>query len=211
MQWIRMRRRGKVPSIQQIEIWSTKLCWKSMTTSFPEGHITWSTIAIAVTDLPAAQHSSQLVGHSANIYCTVCKCHQRSTLGRVNHYNWELWDDEKIYQHIEEWRDMVTLKDHIFIFNKHSNCYSELWQLPYWKPACQLVVNHMHWNYVMLIPVHSQLILLLTSADAAALIPPKPAFLHNFVTIDENEFASNDINKQKSSKSVLFIGYSQRY
>ena len=124
MQWIWMRRRGKVPSIQQIEIWSTKLCWKSMTTSFPEGHITWSTIAIAVTDLHAAQHSSQLVGHSANIYCTVCKYHQRSTLGRVNHYNWELWDDEKIYQHTEEWRDMVTLKDHIFIFNKHSNCYS---------------------------------------------------------------------------------------
>ena len=109
----------------------------TMTASFPEGHITWSTIAIAVTDLPAAWHLSQLVGHSANIYCTVCKCHQRSTLGRVNCYNWELWDDEEICQHTEEWRDMVTLKDHKSIFNKYSNCYSELWQLPYWPISCQ--------------------------------------------------------------------------
>ena len=53
----------------------------------------------------------------------------------------------------------------------------------------------MHCNYEMLIPVHFWLILLLTSADAAALIPPKPDFLHNFVTIDKNDAASNDINK----------------
>ena len=68
-------------------------------------------------DLPAAHHSSQLVGHSANIYGTICKCHQRSTLGRVDHYNWELRDDEEIHQHTEEWRDVVTLKDHESIFN----------------------------------------------------------------------------------------------
>ena len=33
----------------------------TMTASFPEGCITWSAIAIAVMDLPAAQHSSQLI------------------------------------------------------------------------------------------------------------------------------------------------------
>ena len=37
--------------------------------------------------------------------------------------------------------------------------------------------------------------LLLTLADAAAPIPPKPAFLHNFVTINKNDAASNDMNK----------------
>ena len=44
----------------------------TVTASFPEGRITQSAIVIAVMDLPAAQHSSQLVGHSANIYCTIC-------------------------------------------------------------------------------------------------------------------------------------------
>ena len=89
----------------------------------------------------------------------------------------------------------MTLMDHKSIFNKDSTCYSELWQLPYQKPACQLVINPMHHNYEMLIPVHFWLILLLTSADVAALFSPKPAFLHNFVTIDKNDAASNNINK----------------
>ena len=53
----------------------------------------------------------------------------------------------------------------------------------------------MHCNYETLIPVHFRQILLLTSADAAAPIPPNPAFSHNFVTIDENDAASNDMNK----------------
>ena len=47
----------------------------------------------------------------------------------------------------------------------------------------------------MLIPVHFWQILLLTSADAATPIPPKLAFSHNFVTIDENDAASNNMNK----------------
>ena len=165
------------------------------TASFPEGRIMQSAIAIAVMDLPAAQHSSQLVGHLANIYCTICKCCQRSTLGRINHYNWELQDDEEIHQHTEEWRDVATLKGFESIFNKHSTCYSELWQLPYWKPTHQLVFNPMHCNYKTLIPVHFWWILLLTSADAATPIPPTPAFSHNFVTIDENNATSNDMNR----------------
>ena len=165
------------------------------TASFPEGCIRLSAIAMVVTDLLAAQHSSQLAGHSANIYCTICKCCQISTLGRVDHYNWELWDDEEIHQHAEEWRDVATLKDRKSIFNKHSTCYSELWWLPYWKPAHQLVIDPMHCNYETLIPVHFWWILLLTSADAATPIPPTPAFSHNFVPINENDAASNNMNR----------------
>ena len=170
------------------------------TASFLEGHITRSATAIAVMDLPAAWHSSQLAGHSANIYCTVCKCRQRSTLGRVNHYNWKLWDDEEIHQHAEQWKDVATLKEHKSIFNKHGTHYSELWWLPYWKPACQLVVDPIHCNYKTLIPIHFRQILLLTLADAATPIPPKPAFSHNFVTINKNDATSNDMNKTEVKK-----------
>ena len=53
----------------------------------------------------------------------------------------------------------------------------------------------MHCNYKTLIPVHSRRILLLTSADATTPIPPKPAFLYNFVTIDKNDATPNDMNK----------------
>ena len=186
----------------------TEQSWKlgvryTMTTLFPEYYIMQSTIVITVMDLPAAWHSSQLAGHLANIYCTICKCCQRSTLSRVDHYNWELQDDEEIHQHTEEWRYTVTLKDHKYIFNKHNTCYSELWWLPYWKPACQLVVNPMHCNYETLIPVHFWQILPLTLADAATPIPPKPAFLHNFVTINENDTTSNNMNKTEVKQASV--------
>ena len=88
-----------------------------------------------------------------------------------------------------------TIPDHKSIFNKHSTHYSALWQLPYWKPSCQLVIDPMYHNYKTLIPVYFQQILLLTSADAADPIPPTPAFSHNFVTIDENDGASNNMNR----------------
>ena len=51
----------------------------------------------------------------------------------------------------------------------------------------------MHCNYETLIPLHFWWILLLTSADAATPIPTMPAFSHNFVTIDVNDAASNNM------------------
>ena len=103
---------------------------------------------------------------SAHIYCTICQCRHRETLGRVDHHNWELWDNEKIHQHAEEWRDAMTVKDRVSIFDKHSTHYSELWHLPYWNPTYQLVVDPMHALFEGLFSVHFRNILKLTSANA---------------------------------------------
>ena len=48
------------------------------------------------------------------------------------------------YVNMQRNRDAVTLKYCISIFDKHSRCYSELWQLPYWNPTHQLVVDPLH-------------------------------------------------------------------
>ena len=122
----------------------------SATSPFTNGHTTCSTITIVIMDFPAAHHTSQLAGHSAHIYSTICQCCHQEILGRVDHHNWELWDNEKICQHTEEWRDAVTLKDSISIFDKHGNvpCYSELWWLLYWNPTCQLVIDPPFWGSI---------------------------------------------------------------
>jgi len=172
--------------------------------SCPNGHITRSAIAVVVMDLPTARHTSQLAGHSAHIYCTVCQCYHRQTLGRVDHYNWEWRDDKAIRQHAEQWRDATTLKDRISIFDKCGTRYSELWWLPYWSPAHQLVTDPMHALFENLLPTHFRHILKLTSADAAAPKTPVPAFSHNFLTIDDNDPMPEGMNA-KEVKQVCSI------
>ena len=176
----------------------------SATASFPNGRITRSAIAIAVMDLPAARHTSQLAGHGAHIYCTICQCRHRETLGRVDHHNWELRDNEKIRQHAEEWRDAMTVKDRVSIFDKHGTRYSELWRLPYWNPTYQLVVDPMHALFEGLFPVHFCNILKLTSANATAPVRPVAAFTHNFLTIDECDAIPEGMNA-KDVKQIVSI------
>ena len=115
------------PLVDDMENSWTKGVKYSMTASFPNGQTTHSTITIAVMDLLAAHHTSQPAGHGTHIYCTICQCCHKETLGRVNHHNWELQDNEKICQHAEEWREAVTIKDCVSIFDKHGTHYSELW------------------------------------------------------------------------------------
>lgn len=174
----------------------------SVTACCPNGRMTRCAIAIAGMDLPAARHTSQLAGHSAHIYCTICQCRHRQTLGRVDYRDWELRDDEKIRQHAEEWRDATTLKDRVSIFDKYGTRYSELWRLPYWTPSRQLIVDPMHALFETLFPVHFRRILRLTSADAATPEPPIPAFSHNFLTIDENDALPEGM----SAKEVKQVG-----
>ena len=84
MKWVQVRSRAVTSEWGCIEV--DQQCRGSNGKAKIEGYISvsdeeahhcsmWSTIVIAVMDLPAAQHSSQLAGHSAN--CTVCKCCQR--------------------------------------------------------------------------------------------------------------------------------------
>ena len=78
--------------------------------SHPEGHVTCSAIAIAAMNLPAARATSQLAHTTAHIYCMVFTCWDQQTLGRVDHNNWTLHDDNIVKEHTEHWKDSWTTK-----------------------------------------------------------------------------------------------------
>ena len=110
-------------------------------------------------------------------------------------------------------KSVYTLKNGkrgVSIFEKHGTCYSELWQLPYWKPAFQLIIDPMHGYFKNLLMVHFWWTMQLTSTDTSVPAPLDLAFLYNFETIDEIILYLMAWIMQTSSKLTPFISYSQR-
>ena len=88
------------PLINDMEVsWHKGVKYLQMA-SHPEGRVTCSAIAIAAMDLPAAYAASQLAHATAHIYCTVCTSWDWQTLGRVDHNNWTLCDDNIVKEHV---------------------------------------------------------------------------------------------------------------
>lgn len=177
----------------------------SKTAMHPSGRTTRSGIIIASMDLPSARDTSQLAGHGANIYCTVCKCTHRSTLHRVDYENWELRDDDEIRSHAEEWRDARTLADRASIFDLYGTRWSELWRLPYWRPARQLVVDPMHCLFEVLASAHFRVFLGLTTVSATTPDPRVPAFNHKFSksTAGNNSLTDNEVKQLDAIHTLL--------
>lgn len=173
------------PLIDDLEVSWHRGVKYSRTALYSEGRVTLSAIAVGPMDLPAARSASQLAHPTAHIYCTVCTCRDRKTLGRVDHDKWTLRDDTVIKEHAESWKEAGSLKDRDDIVKEHGTRYSELWRLPYWSPVSQLPVDPMHCLLENLIAIHFRYNLGLTAADAASPDPPIYAFSHNFTTIDK--------------------------
>jgi hypothetical protein len=162
-----------------------KVSWErgytfSRTALHPTGRITRSAIAAVVCDLPAARQAAQMAGHQSHFYCTVCSCHHRSTLGRTDYQDWMNRDVEQMRKHAEMWRDAKTVAEQVKIFNKYGVRWSELWNLPYWDPTRQLVVDSMHCLFEGLVHTHVREILGLSTATASEKEAITFAFHHNF-------------------------------
>jgi len=172
------------PLVDDLEVSWHKGVKYSRTASHPNGRVTRSAIAVAAMDLPAARAASQLAHHNAHIYCTVCTCRDRKTLGRVDYEKWTLRDDNIIKEHAKDWKEAGTSRARERIVKDHGTRYSELWRLPYWSPVSQLSIDPMHCLLENLIAIHFRYNLGLTAADAALPDPPIYAFSYNFTTID---------------------------
>ena len=139
----------------------------SKTALQPQGRVTRSVIVVGAMDLLAACHLSQPASHSAHIYCTVCQCVHRTTLGRTDVENWLFHDDSITKMHANQWKSARTTQDQENIFRLHGTRYSELWRLEYWCPSHQLLVDVMHCLLENQGPTHFRILLGLTSASAA--------------------------------------------
>lgn len=116
-----------------VESWERGVRY-SRTATRPSGLTTRSAVVAAVMDLPAARHASQLAHHSAHIYCTICQCRDRSTLGRTDYQTWVFRDDAELRKQAELWRAADKTSERDKIFKEHGTRYSEFWRLDYWSP-----------------------------------------------------------------------------
>ncbi|KAF9233015.1 hypothetical protein BU15DRAFT_7288, partial [Melanogaster broomeanus] len=61
----------------------------------------------------------------------------------------------------EQWRDAPSTAERERLFKEHGVRWSELWRLPYWDPARQLVVDAMHCILEGLVAHHTRRLLVL--------------------------------------------------
>ncbi|KIO01078.1 hypothetical protein M404DRAFT_117339, partial [Pisolithus tinctorius Marx 270] len=118
--------------------------WYSRTANHPNGRLMRCAIALAVCDLPAAHHLAALAGVGSHFFCGACSCYHKNNYGRVDFENWVPRDPCELRTFAEQWRDATPTAHHEKIFREHGIRWSELWRLPYWDPARQLVVDSMH-------------------------------------------------------------------
>jgi hypothetical protein len=101
-------------------------------------------------------------------------------------------DKAMLREYAEQWRDTATSAQREKLFKEHGVCYSELWQLPYWDPSSQLVIDSLHCILEGLVQHHVQSLLGLTteklkSSTASA---STPAFHYDFQKIDSETAAA---------------------
>ena len=89
------------------------------------------------------------------------------------------------------------------MYKKNGIRWSELWQLPYWQPTRQLVVEPAHSLLEGVAHFHFRYVLGLTSATANATEIQAPAFAHEFT-----KFASQDEKDSCQRMLTLSIDFS---
>jgi len=168
----------------------------SRTASSLHGRLTRSAIIAVVCDLQAARKVAQMSPPKSHFYCSRCKCYHLKTLGRVDAEKWECRDVGAIRSHARNWKDALSSADQDKIFAAHGVRWSVLWELPYWDPTHQLVVDSMHCLFEGLVKHHVKTVLALTSASASSKFAP-PAFVYDFLQYQES--SSPSLNKNTVS------------
>lgn len=172
----------------------------SRTANYPEGRVTRSAIALAVCDIPAARHLAALAGVSSHFFCSACNCYHKTNYGRVDFANWVPRDKEKLRGYAKQWKDAPTSAERERLFKEHGVRYSELWRLPYWDPARQLVIDSMHCILEGLVQHHTRSLLGLTTENTSATQTSPPAFHHDFVRLESDTEAAQSMTTKETSQ-----------
>lgn len=191
------------PLMQDLAVSWERGVWYSKTANFPRGRLTRSAIALAVCDLPAARHLSALASVGSHFICSACSCYHKTNYGRVDYKNWIPHDKERLREYAELWRDAATSGERNRLFKEHGVRWSELWRLPYWDPARQLVVDSMHCILKGLVQHHVRTLLGLTNEKASPGTASTPAFNYDFPPIDFSALSTPMTMKELTQVSVI--------
>lgn len=152
----------------------------SRTALHPEGKTCEGAIVPHICDSPAARKLNQMTSPRSAWFCTRCKCHHLSTLGRTNCENWEIRGRDELREQANAWKAALTTVERNHLVKQNGIRYSELWHLDYYDPADQTITDPMHCILEGVCQHHCRELLKLTTAEATA--PPEviPAFKYDF-------------------------------
>ena len=126
-------------------------------------------------------------------------------MGRIDHTQWKLRDDHILRHQAERWRDASSSREQEEIFKTYGVRWSPLWELSYWSPSLQLIIDAMHCLLGGLAEAHFHHTLVLTSASANSGTPDQPAFSYKFCQVDLKENPLPDEMTLKEGKQVAAI------
>ena len=172
----------------------------SRTANYLHGRTTHSAIALTVCDLPAARHISAFAGVRSHWICSACSCYHRNSYGRVDSENWVPRDKDALRRYAEQWRDAPSTAERERLFKEYSVRWSELWRLPYWDPARQLVVDAMHCILEGLVAHHTRNLLGITNESTSQISEAPPAFSYDFKTLTTDAAAALSMTTKEMSQ-----------
>jgi hypothetical protein len=152
----------------------------SRTALYPNGRTVRSAIVVEICDLVGARSLAGLMPATSNHPCSVCNLQPMDQVGRCDHETWQMRDVEELRHIAKLWQSATTLGDQAKIYSTHGVRYSVLWELEYWDPTRQLVVDPMHCIFENMVDFHVRDVLQLTSEAAKAKKKTPSAFFHNF-------------------------------
>lgn len=127
------------------------IAWKwgvhySCTACHPTGRLSRSAIALCVCNLPGGCRLTQIAGHSANHYCSVCNCWGINNIGRSDFDDplWNVKSTAEQWSKAEEYHQASSKSKRRRLFTVNGIRWSPLWILPYWDTAHMLVVDSAH-------------------------------------------------------------------
>jgi len=152
----------------------------SCTALYPHGRTVRSAIVMEVCDLMGARSLAGLMAVKSRHPCSVCDL---PSLGDVKRHDYEAWqkrDVDEMRRLAKLWQSAATLEEQDKLYEEHGVRYSVLWELGYWDPTRQLVVDPMHCVYENMVPFHVRRVLQISAEAAKAKDKAVPAFSHGF-------------------------------
>ncbi len=158
-----------------------KVSWERGTQfSHSPDRVVRSALACAVCDLVGARKLSCMAGVTSNHICTICDCFGHASYGRTDVDEWKTRNREDLLDAATHWRNATSANEQDKLFSANGIRWSELWRLPYWDRARQLVIDPMHNLLEGLAQAHFRFVLGLTTIEAKTIPPPLPAFEFQF-------------------------------
>ena len=105
-------------------------------------------IAAVLMDSKAARPFAGFLNVTSHIFCFLCQCWHKTSLGHTDCEAWNAPDDSFLKKGAEMWHDAQDDVARKLVESCYGTCYSEFWRLPYWQPSKQLLVNPMHTIYL---------------------------------------------------------------